>query len=67
VSKTGHNFCKPYSALSADQKKERIRLLASVVAEFADPKGNSTNKPQEVKFVIESLSARWQKSPSDFQ
>lgn len=35
ASKTGHNFCKAYSALSVDQKKERIRLLASVVSEFA--------------------------------
>jgi hypothetical protein len=48
ASKTGHNFCKPYSALSADQKKERIRLLAGVVAEFADPKDSSSNKPMEV-------------------
>lgn len=48
ASKTGHNFCKPYSALSGDQKKDRIRLLASVVAEFADPKNSSPNKSMEV-------------------
>jgi len=66
ASKTGHNFCKPYSSLSSEQKKERIRLLAGVVAEFADPKGTSTNKPLEVKFVIEALNHRWDKTPTDF-
>ncbi|KAI6190095.1 hypothetical protein M3Y97_00079700 [Aphelenchoides bicaudatus] len=67
TSKTGHNFAKPYSALSGDQKKDRIRLLASVVGEFADPKNNSPNKTMEVKFVMESLKARWDSTPKDFE
>ncbi|KAI6199617.1 hypothetical protein M3Y96_00646000 [Aphelenchoides besseyi] len=64
---SGHNMSKHYSALSADQKKDRLRLLATLIAEFADPKSTSKSKTAEVKAVMESLNAHLKDVPSDFE
>lgn len=67
ASKTGHNFCKAFSALNAEQRHERLRLLLGVVLEFADPKGTSEDKKAEVKALVESLQLQLDQDPHAFQ
>ncbi|KAI6218026.1 hypothetical protein M3Y99_01732000 [Aphelenchoides fujianensis] len=67
ASKSGHNMTKAYSQLSDDQKQDRLRLLASIISEFADPKGTSKNKTGEVKTVLDALAGHLKDSPRDFE
>ncbi|CAD5231585.1 unnamed protein product [Bursaphelenchus xylophilus] len=67
ATKSGHNFCKPFSALSSDQKHDRIRLLVGVVNEFADPKGTCEDRKGEVQALMEELQSHFDTDEHAFQ